>query len=73
MHQITGYYFFTKGEKKYVIYSTKYPDGRFASMHECTGMTDEQARGRFIIEHSEEVDYLMREKQLKEHSLNLKN
>jgi hypothetical protein len=72
MHQITGYYFFTKGDKKFVIYSTKYDSGRFASMHECTGLTDEQARGRFIVEHSQEVDFLRREKQ-RQDSLTIKN
>lgn len=62
MHQITGYYFFTKGEKKFVVYSTLYKAGRFASMHECTGLTDEQARGKFLIEHSNEVDLLIKQK-----------
>jgi hypothetical protein len=72
MHQITGFYFFNKGEKKFVIYSTKYDSGRFASVHEYTGLTDEQARGRFIVEHSEEVDYLIRDKKQKD-SLTIKN
>lgn len=72
MHQITGYYFFNKGDKKYVIYSTKYPSRRFASVHECTDLTDEQARGKFIVEHSNEVDYLIKEKQ-RQDSLTIKN
>jgi hypothetical protein len=72
MHQITGYYFFEKGDKKFVIYSTKYESGRFASMHECTGLTDEQARGKFIVEHSKEVDFLRMEKQ-RQDSLTIKN
>jgi hypothetical protein len=72
MHQITGYYFFTKGDKKFVIYSTKYDSGRFASMHDCTGLTDEQARGKFIVEHSKEVDFLRKEKQ-RQDSLTIKN
>lgn len=64
MHQITGYFFIThKNGKKFVIYSTLYKSGRYASMHECTGITDEQARGKFIIEHSKEVDHLLREEQ----------
>jgi hypothetical protein len=63
MHTITGFYFFShKNGKKYVIYSTLYKLGRFASLHECTGMTDAQARGAFVIEHSREVDYLMKVK-----------
>jgi hypothetical protein len=65
-HQITGYYFFTKGEKKFVIYSTKYKGGRYASIHECTELTDEQARGKFVIEHSNEVDQLMKQKEIDE-------
>lgn len=57
MHQITGYYFFTKSDgKKYVVYSTLYKEGRFANMFECTGLTDEQARGKFVIDHSQMVD-----------------
>jgi hypothetical protein len=63
-HQITGYYFFNKGEKKYVIYSTKYKGGRYASMHECTGLTEEQARGKFITAHSEEVDHLLKRQKI---------
>jgi hypothetical protein len=63
MHQITGFYFFTKADgKKFVVYSTKYPSGRYCSLHECTGLADEQARGKFILEHSKEVDYLIRQK-----------
>jgi hypothetical protein len=64
MHQITGFRFFNKGPKRFVIYSTLYKSGRWASMHECTGLTDEQARGKFIVEHSEEVDRLMAQKKL---------
>jgi hypothetical protein len=63
MHQITGFYFFTKGEKKYVIYSTLYSHGRYANTFECTGLTDEQARGKFIIEHSKMVDLSLKQKQ----------
>lgn len=67
MHQITGYFFFThKNGKKYVIYSTLYSSGRYASTHECTGLTDEQARGKFIIEHSNEVDVLLAQKRQNE-------
>lgn len=62
MHQITGYYFFTKGDKKFLVYSTLYKSGRWASFHDCTGLTDEQARGKFIVEHSKEVDLLMAQK-----------
>jgi hypothetical protein len=65
-HQITGYRFFTKGEKNFVIYSTLYKSGRFASLHNCTGLTEEQARGKFIVEHSNEVDLLLMEKQNQE-------
>jgi hypothetical protein len=46
-----------------VVYSTLYKSGRWASMHECTGLTDEQARGKFVVEHSEEVDRLMMQKE----------
>lgn len=56
----------TKGEKRFVMYSTLYRGGRFSSMHECTGLTDEQAKGKFIIEHSNEVDHLIAEKQRRE-------
>jgi hypothetical protein len=64
MHQITGFYFFShKDGSKYVVYSTLYKSGRWASMHECTGLTDEQARGKFVVEHSEEVDRLMKQKE----------
>lgn len=67
MHQITGYYFFShKNGKKYVVYSTLYESGRWASMHECTGLTEAQARGKFIVEHSKEVDRLMAEKKRNE-------
>lgn len=67
MHQITGYYFFShKNGKKYVVYSTLYKSGRWASMHDCTGLTEAQARGKFVIEHSEEVDRLMAEKKKNE-------
>jgi hypothetical protein len=66
MHQVTGFYFFTKDDKKYVVYSTLYKSGRYASFHEYTGLTDEQARGRFIIEHSKEVDSLLMQKQSNE-------
>jgi hypothetical protein len=60
MHQITGYFFFSnKKGKKYVVYSTLYKSGRYASMHNCTGMSDDQARGAFILEHSREVDHLL--------------
>ena len=62
MHQITGFRFFDKADKRFVIYSTLYKSGRWASLHECTGLTDEQARGKFIVEHSKEVDRLMMEK-----------
>jgi hypothetical protein len=61
-HQITGFYFFKKGDKSYVVYSTLYKSGRYASWHECTGLTEEQARGKFVLEHSAEVDLLMRQK-----------
>lgn len=63
MHQITGFYFFTKPKtgKRYVMYSTLYKSGRYASTHDCTGLTDAQARGKFIIEHSNEVDTLLRQ------------
>jgi hypothetical protein len=67
-HQITGFYFY----KNYVIYSTKYESGRYCSMHDRTGLTDEQAMGKFIIEHSKEVDYLIRDKKQKD-SLTIKN
>jgi hypothetical protein len=67
MHPITGYYFFSHANgKKYVVYSTLYKSGRYASMHECTDLTDEQARGKFVIEHSNEVDLVMRQKQVNE-------
>jgi hypothetical protein len=63
-HTITGFYFFSHvNGKKYVVYSTLYKSGRWASMHECTGLTDEQARGKFVVEHSEEVDRLMMQKE----------
>lgn len=63
MHQITGFYFLTnKDGRKHVVYSTLYKDGRYCSMHDATGLTDEQARGKFVIEHSNEVDHLLREK-----------
>jgi hypothetical protein len=41
-------------------------------MHDRTGLTDEQAMGKFIIEHSKEVDYLIRDKKQKD-SLTIKN
>lgn len=62
MHQITGYYFFTKGDKRFVVYSTLYQSGRYASFHDCTGLTEEQAKGKFIIDHNKEVDLLMQQK-----------
>lgn len=58
MYQVTGFYF----HKHYVIYSTKTTTGRFASMHDRTGLTDQQAQGKFHIEHSEEVDRLIKQK-----------
>lgn len=67
MHSITGFYFFTKADgKKFVVYSTLYKSGRYASIHDCTGLTDEQARGKFVIEHSNEVDHLMKVKKQNE-------
>ena len=73
MHQITGYYFLThRNGKRYVIYSTYYEHGKYRSWHECTGLTDEQAKGKFIIEHSHEVDYLIKDKKQKD-SLTIKN
>jgi hypothetical protein len=69
MHQITGYRFFNKGQKKYVMYSTLYERGRFATVHECTDLTDQQAMGKFICEHSHEVDRMIREQEAnKKHS-----
>lgn len=62
MHQVTGFYFFNKDDKKYVVYSTLYKHGRYASVHECTGLTDPQAQGKFLIDHSNEVDLLLRQK-----------
>lgn len=57
MHQITGFYFFDhKDGRRFVIYSTLYKEGRFANTFECTGLTDEQARGKFIVDHSRMVD-----------------
>jgi hypothetical protein len=58
MHQITGFYF----TGKYVFYSTKYAHARYMSCHDRTGLTDEQAKGKFIIEHNREVDYLIAQK-----------
>jgi hypothetical protein len=66
MHYPTGFYFFTKGEKKYVIYSTLYKSGRYANTFECTDLTDEQARGKYLIDHSKMVDATMRQKQMQE-------
>jgi hypothetical protein len=66
MHQITGFYFFThKDGRKFVIYSTRYKSGRYANTFECTGLTDEQARGKFIVEHSKMVDATLRQTQSK--------
>lgn len=62
MHQITGYRFFFKKDKKFVLYSTLYAHGRYASLHECTGLTDQQASVKFIVEHNHEVDRLLAEK-----------
>jgi hypothetical protein len=62
MHQITGYYFFTKSDKRFVVYSTLYQSGRYASFHDCTGLTEEQAKGKFIVDHNKEVDFLMQQK-----------
>jgi hypothetical protein len=67
MHQITGFRFFTKNNgNKYVVYSTLYSHGRYASLHDCTGLTDQQAMGKFIVEHNHEVDRLLKEKQANE-------
>ena len=62
MHLITGYYF----HKHYVIYSTKTKDGRFCSMHDRTDLTDQQAMGKFIVEHNHEVETLIRQKKREE-------
>lgn len=64
MHQVTGYYF----TGKWVIYSTLYRQGRYASIHDRTGLTDQQAMGKFLIEHSHEVDYLLLQEQKQQHS-----
>jgi hypothetical protein len=57
MHKITGFYFFDhKDGRRFVIYSTLYKEGRFANTFECTGLSDEQARGKFVIDHSKMVD-----------------
>lgn len=67
MHQITGFYFFThKDGRRFVIYSTLYQSGRFASFHDCTGMTEQQARGAFITQHNHEVDRLLVQKRMGE-------
>lgn len=68
MHPVTGYFFFTNAKtgRKHVIYSTLYSDGWFASMHDCTGLTEQQARGRFLVEHSWEVDVLIKQKAVNE-------
>lgn len=62
MHQITGYVF----HKNYVIYSTKYKHGRYCSMHDRTGLTDQQAQGKFIVEHNNEVNHLIQVKKQEE-------
>lgn len=59
---ITGYYFFRKGERKYVLYSSIIGDDRFASMHDCTELTDDQAKNRFKEEHHKEVMLLIKQK-----------
>ena len=50
----------TKGDKRFVVYSTLYKSGRYASWHDCTGMPDDQARGKFLMEHSNEEDHLLK-------------
>lgn len=54
--QVTGFYF----HKNYVIYSTKTKEGRFCSMHNREGLTDQQAMGKFHLEHAREVEHLVR-------------
>lgn len=70
MHLPTGYYFLGT---KWVMYSTKYESGRWASIHDRTGLSEEQARGKFLVEHSHEVDRLMVEAKTKQskHLLNI--
>lgn len=63
MHQITGYYFLGQ---KHVMYSTMYSHGRYCSIHDRTGLTEAQAKGRFIVEHSQEVDRLIKERKDRE-------
>lgn len=47
---------------KYVMYSTIIKDDRFMSIHDRTGLTDEQAQHRFMNKHRDEVQLLIREK-----------
>lgn len=61
MHPVTGYYFLGGAGGKYVMYSTMYDHGRYLSIHNREGLTEAQAKGKFLVEHSHEVDRLMKE------------
>jgi hypothetical protein len=62
MHKITGFFFFDhKDGRRFVIYSTLYESGRYANTFECTGLTDEQARGKFVIDHSNMVELTLKQ------------
>jgi hypothetical protein len=58
-YPITGIYFVNK----YVVYSSMVNGDRFASIHNRTGLSDEQAKGYFVKEHQKEVRYLIRQKE----------
>jgi hypothetical protein len=66
MHSITGFFFFDhKDGRRFVIYSTLYSHGRYANTFECTGLTDEQARGKFVLDHSKLVDNTLKSQKSK--------
>lgn len=58
MFKITGFYF----AGKYVFYSTLIGKDRFMSIHDRTGLTDEQAMNLFVGKHNEEVKQLIIQK-----------
>jgi hypothetical protein len=58
-HPLTGIYFVGK----WVVYSSIVDGNRFASIHNRTDLSDEQAKGYFIKEHQKEVKLLLQQRE----------
>ena len=55
---------------KHIAYVSVVQRNAYISIHNRDGLTDQQARMKFHIEHTNEVDYLIRKKILEEEKKN---